>query len=305
MLVLGPLGTVSPRAWVVGDLVVARVAMDKLKAFGALDGNEAWEMELKTGTARSYCVPIVDSGVLYVCEGNSVSAIDLAGRKRLWSQELASCACLVRGGAALVCVAGDKVVGLDAGKGDKLWDADLPSAGNAPGNLPFPMVLRGSGMVADDAHAYLLVGDQMTSFDLKKGGTKTAKLDLSLPSSDGDDATTSGPPAIPNAPVGFAVSSRGAGISKWTASGGTLFVGNVNGLFAFEGKTGQRLWAMPLKQRINSDPVASGGVIYFGTVRSGGAAAGETTPPSDLPGLHALKPPASTTTKTTTAPMFN
>jgi hypothetical protein len=68
-------GYVRTQAWVVGDVVVARVGADKLKAFKALTGEDAWEMEVKPG--MPVCTPIVAGGVMYLSEGETVSAIDL------------------------------------------------------------------------------------------------------------------------------------------------------------------------------------------------------------------------------------
>jgi len=223
-----------------------------------------------------------------VCEGNSVSAIDLAGRKRLWSQELPNCACLARAGRRW-CVRGGKVVALDAQKGDKLWEADLPTLAIRPANLPFPPALRGwAWWRMPPACTWSWRSDD----DLRpqEGETTTAKLDLSVLPSEGGDATTSSPPPMQNAlpGMGVAVASSGSsGMSRWTASDGTLFVGNGNGLFSFGGKSGQRLWALPLKQRITvTSVVERRDLLRHGPVRRARcgrqrAAAGPARPARD------------------------
>ena len=296
-MVGGPFGMVVPRVWVVGDAVVARVAMDKLKAYRAFDGNEVWETELKTGTARTFCVPIVEGGILYVPEGESLSAIDLKTQKRVWTVELANCARLARGGVALLCATGDKLVALDAKKGVKLWDADLPGRAGAAGPGMAPRVLPGTGLVADDQRAYIAIGDELTTFDLKKGEKATAKLDLIVPQAEeGGAATPVGGfgQGGGNAPPAGVAASTNSAVARWTAADGTLYGATTNALIAFEGKTGQRLWALPLKnQRITGDPVIEGDVIYVGTGRYGAAQpADEKTLDKDRPGLHAVKLPS-------------
>jgi outer membrane protein assembly factor BamB len=77
-------------------------------------------------------------------------------------------------------------------------------------------------------------------------------------------------------------------MARWTASSATLYVSANGGLFAFDGKSGQRLWALPNKQMLSGDPVVAEGAIYYTTSRYL-AAPDENTQPKDLPGLHAVK----------------
>jgi outer membrane protein assembly factor BamB len=308
-----------PQAWVVGDVVVARVAADKLKAFKALSGEDAWEMEVKP--AWSPISPaVVADGIAYLVEAQSVSAIDLASQKRLWTQELANCTSLVFGAQTLACTAGGKIVALDAKKGEKLWEADMAGAGagNAAGPNMMPSGIRAGTLVLDDRRVYAVLGDEMVTFDLKKGDKATAKLDLSVPQAEpGKEAGAD--PTVPAANGLVVVGQAGAGggmilstsgvrggMARWTAANGTIYVGGNGGLFAFDGATGQRLWALPIKQMMQADPVVVEGVIYYGTSRSGSVTTDDKTPDKDLPGLHALGlkagAPASAPAKADAAP---
>jgi outer membrane protein assembly factor BamB len=264
----------NPRVWVVGDVVVARVGMVRLKAFKALTGDDAWEMEVKPA-GFPMCNTVVAGGIAYLSEGQLVTAIDLATQKRLWSQEVGFCTGLVLGGQTLVCRTASKFVALEIKKGEKAWDAgwnpDVAAGPQGP-------IARGrdSGLVMDDARLYTLVGDEMTTFDLKKKGEKaTAKLDLSFPEAEGGGESSKG----------------GAVMARWTACDGTLYVDTMQGLLAFDGKDGQRLWALPLPttQMLSGAPVVADGVIYFATTPVGTAPFDEKAPPKDQPGLHAVK----------------
>ena len=303
-------GYVRTQAWVVGDVVVARIATNKLKAFKALTGEDAWEMEVKPGTP--VCTPVVAGGVMYLSEGETVSAIDLATQKRLWSQELASCASLTFSAQTLVCSAGGKIVAMDSKKGEKLWEADMP-VGAAGMNMP-PKGIRPGTLVADETRLYGVLGDEMLSFDLRKGDKTSARLDLTVPQpepgKDGAEVTVAGPNGAtvvvgPAGAVGggmMMTSSVRGGMVRWTAAAGTLYVGGNGGLFAFDGKTGQRLWVLPVKQTLSGDPVVADSVLYYATTRYGGTATDEKALPKDLPGLHAVKLGAMTATSGPAAP---
>jgi outer membrane protein assembly factor BamB len=306
--VAGRIGYVQPRAWVAGDVVVARVALDKLKAFKALTGEDAWEIEVKPGSPM--CFPVVNGGIAYLTEGDSVTAIDLATQKRLWTTELANCTSLARGGQALVCQAGGKIVALDVSKkGEKLWDADLPEGGAGGGpalNVPVAKVRGFGGLVVDDSRVYMVAGDEMVTYDLKKGEKASSKLDLTLPEEGAKEGAAAGDGVgtVVVGPGGGAggmvviqgggnvmMTSASGGLMRWTASGGMVYAATNKGLFAFDGKSGQRLWLLTINQRLSGDPVVAGGAIFFGTMRAYGPAAApdEKALPKDLPGLHAVK----------------
>jgi outer membrane protein assembly factor BamB len=164
-------------------------------------------------------------------------------------------------------------------------------------NMP-PRGIRPGTLVADETRLYGVLGDEMISFDLRKGDKTSARLDLTVPQADGGEAAAGGNTgaAVVVGPAGVAVgggmrmtSSIRGGMVRWTAAGGTLYVGGNDGLFAFDGKTGQRLWVLPVKQTMPGDPVVADGVLYYTTARYGGPATDEKALPKDLPGLHAVK----------------
>ncbi|MFB3891413.1 MAG: PQQ-binding-like beta-propeller repeat protein [Phycisphaerae bacterium] len=296
-------------AWVAGDVVVARAA-DKLRAFKALTGEDAWEMDFKA-TGFVNCNSIVAGNVLYASKGTAVAAIDLAAHKELWSKDISQCAGLALGGGTLICVnnAGTKMIALDARKGDQLWEQDLPGTG-AVGVVNAPVTrlnLRNRGSEApivpvDDSKVYLVVGEELITFDLKKGDKAAVKLDLGMPKgeNEADQAAAGGAPAPgPGGAAGFiGVTNKNLAYSsaRWIVSGDKLYVIDADGLFAFESKSGQRLWMLPMKQQMPAgDPVVADGVIYFATymfstsaLRPGGMP-DEKALPKDLPGLHAVK----------------
>jgi outer membrane protein assembly factor BamB len=284
-----PLGRLQ--AWVVGDAVVVRIALNKLKAFKALTGDDAWEMEVKPA-GFPMCNTVVAGGVAYTSEGASVTAIDLSTRKRLWSQEVGFCTGLARGGQTLVCRTAGKFVALETKKGEKAWavdwNPDLPAGPQGPIARS-----RDSGLVVDDARLYTLVGDEITTFDLNnKGKMTTAKLDLSLLETEGGKDAANSLNARPQGGAGGNGNFNGGlDMARWTACGGTLYVDTVQGLFAFDGKDGRRLWVLPLptKQMLSGAPVVADGVIYFATTPLSTAQFDEKTLPKDLPGLHAVK----------------
>ena len=293
----GPFQLTRAQSWVVGELVVTRLG-DKLKACKALTGDDAWEMDVKA--AGSYCNSVLADGVLYLVTEKSVAAIDLASHKELWNVELPSCSSLAMGGKTLCCLAAGKIVALDAKKGDKLWDADVPAGAAAGGNIA-PVGMSGAmgyrNLVVDDARVYVVIGEELTTFDLKKGEKATAKLDLSVPQAEGaKDPATGGPDGgmtvvIQGGAAGFKTMPMNSGMVRWTAAGGTLYGANNLAIFAFDGKTGQRLWALPISLMLTAEPTVADGVIYFATMKRYAAQPVEDPQPKDLPGMHALKMP--------------
>ena len=284
-----PIQAGVPQAWVVGDVVVVYGGADRIKGYRALTGDDAWEMEV-TGKPTS-CVPVMANGVVYVARDTFVGAIDVAAKKPLWGTKLKGCSLLAMGGKTLYCVVGGKVVAMDATTGVKSWDADLPGAAEGANAVPRAPVMASGGLgarnlVADDFRAYVLLGDVLTTFDAKKGDQATVELELNDPRREGEE----GEKDPPGGEDGMRMGSAGkGGMNRLVPTGGMLCAVNEIGLFAFDGKTGQRLWMLPLSVRPQGDPVIADGVLYFSSPQMRGAVPEERALINDVPGLHALK----------------
>ncbi len=256
------------QAWVAGEWVLARIGNDHLKAFKAVTGEDAWEMDCPQQPNPSNF--IIANGIAYMIKPQSVAAVDLATRKELWSYDLANGMSLVLGGQTLCCLTRDgKMVAMSL-KGEKLWEASLP-VGKTPASSARAVALLDGGRV------YVGTGEELTSWDLKRGAEATVKLDLNV-GSDEDGGS-------------IAPARRGKGQVKWTVCQGTIYAACNDGLFALDGKTGARLWRLPLAMPPSGGLVVADGVIYFGTrpLNSAMPAPDANALPKDLPGLHALK----------------
>lgn len=273
------------QAWLMGDLVVGRIGADHLKAFKAQGGEVAWDMDCGAAAWTNFAIA---DGIASVVRSGSVAALDLAGQKELWSSDLPGVMSIAVGDKTFCYQTRDgRIVALDVrNKGQKLWEANIP-----PGH--------GRRMAFDDGRAYVSTGDMVTSWDLKTGQQAAAKLDLGAPADEG------------------AANADAAGLRRystwWTVSQGTVYGAWADGarepatpgrrsgmtvyaagLFAFDAKTGERLWRLPLAGAPAGGGVVSDGVIYFAT----GSASNvmppleANAPPKDLPGLHALRLPA-------------
>lgn len=282
---LPPAALIRPYAVIVGDLVITTLGIDKLSAVKAMTGEQVWEVDAKQG--RNWCNVLVVRGAAYLASDNAVTAIDLASHRQLWSCDLENCLGLALGGKTLCCVTNSTMVGLDAQKGSRLWEENLPGGPGPGGRVAAIVILRGRGwqdsvVPADDARVYLLIGDELSSYDLKTGGKSTVRLDLSLPDNPGTQPPGLGS-VMTNAPSTM--------IARWTVADGVFYLAGYGGLFGFDAKTGRRLWGTAMEQVLSADPVVVDSVLYLATIRQIGlAATAPSAAPKDLPGLHAWRP---------------
>ena len=277
-------------AWDLGELVVTQAGVNTYKAFKAATGDDAWQVEVKQPDVNSPCAPAFSDGVLYAKAGQKLVAIELATRKEVWSQDkdVGGCTALGIGGKTVCCLVGDRIVALDTAKGQKLWAAATPAAGDMPPGMR-PGIGRVERLVVDDSRLYLALfgGQGVATYDLKKGDRKILKLDMEVPlraseqpkptSFDPDDS-----PVLPGV----------QGLTWWIVSAGRLYAANDSALMAFDAADGHRIWLLRIREPLSGEPVIQDGVMYFATERRPSDRQPITKlQPQDSAGLHALKLP--------------
>ena len=266
--------------WLSDDYVLVRTD-SKLRTLKASTGDSIWQMDV--GSEGNHSNLVVRDGVAYLSKGSFVAAIDLATQKELWSQEPAGCSSLSLAGKTLCCTAGPNLVALNAENGQKLWSVDL-----AAELLVANKSYNRNGLQTDGEKVFVLFGAELLAYDAKTGEKSSLSLDLCLGVPDDGGVAASSPASGPQ---------MGAQVVNVTVAGTTAYIGTMEGLFAFDVKTGKRLWCLPVCHAIVGEPVARGQVLYLAVhdgdlgalVEKSSSSAEEL--PKDRPGLHALDLP--------------
>jgi len=205
-------------------------------AFDEKTGNKLWNISVSNPIVGS--VPVITDNKIFICPQNGVYALSKSAGKEIWKKNNMQYiySSPAYDGNAVYVIDKEHAYALDAKTGSELWKVHLPIWGISSPSIAGSVLYIGSGTGA------ILALDAASGAKLWDYQTKTALMDM-RPYQRGGSCIISSPAMSEN----------------------TVYIGSNDGsLYAFDAKTGSKIWSYDLGTPVASSPAISGNTVYVG-----------------------------------------